>query len=231
TTLFAQGLLAIAPGTGEWVAPSVPSGVSYGHLQMPRTVHDAIAERVAGLPYELRDLLATVAVAGRGIRTDLVSSVHGMSRLRAAALADALVERRLLAEEGGVYRCAHPMIAEVVRDGLTPAPARAASGDRTLARDRDPGRRPPRGGRRDRPAWRARGRAPPGLPLRARGQRGSGGTLRVRRRAVLAGRRLEPGAAGPRSGRGQPLHGGAAPARRLGRAAARLAPPADARAR
>src|SRR2546428_2408094 len=44
-----------------------------------------------------------------------------MSRLRAAALADALVERRLLAEEGGVYRCAHPMIAEVVRDGLTPA--------------------------------------------------------------------------------------------------------------
>jgi len=120
-TLFAQGLLAIAPGTGEWVAPSVPTGVSYGHLQMPRTVHDAIAERVAGLPYELRDLLATVAVAGRGIRTDLVSSVHGMSRLRAAALADALVERRLLAEEGGVYRCAHPMIAEVVRDGLTPA--------------------------------------------------------------------------------------------------------------
>src|SRR5207247_633355 len=60
-TLFAQGLLAIAPGTGEWVAPSVPTGVSYGHLQMPRTVHDAIAERVAGLPYELRDLLATVA--------------------------------------------------------------------------------------------------------------------------------------------------------------------------
>src|SRR3989442_7379453 len=120
-TLFAQGLLAIAPGTGEWVAPSVPTGVSYGHLQMPRTVHDAIAERVAGLPYELRDLLATVAVAGRGIRTDLLSHVHGMSRLRAAALADALVERRLLAEEGGVYRCAHPMIAEVVRDGLTPA--------------------------------------------------------------------------------------------------------------
>src|SRR2546428_13679287 len=44
-----------------------------------------------------------------------------MSRLRAAALADALVERRLLAEDGGVYRCAHPMIAEVARDGLTPA--------------------------------------------------------------------------------------------------------------
>src|SRR5207244_169123 len=118
---LARALRTHAHASVVAVAPGVPSGVSYGHLQMPRTVHDAIAERVAGLPYELRDLLATVAVAGRGIRTDLVSSVHGMSRLRAAALADALVERRLLAEEGGVYRCAHPMIAEVVRDGLTPA--------------------------------------------------------------------------------------------------------------
>src|SRR5256886_13305705 len=52
-------------------------------------------------------LLATVAVSGRGSRTELLSHVHGMSRLRAAALADALVERRLLLEEQGVYRCAH----------------------------------------------------------------------------------------------------------------------------
>src|SRR2546425_357486 len=36
-TLFAQGLLAIAPGTGEWVAPSVPSGVSYA-VHRPRVV-------------------------------------------------------------------------------------------------------------------------------------------------------------------------------------------------
>src|SRR5437867_1063511 len=120
-TLFARRLLAIKPATGEWVAVGATSAASDRWLEMPATVRSAVGERLAGLPYELRDLLAAVAVAGRGIRTDLLSHVHGMSRLRAAALADALVERHLLAEEAGVYRCAHPMIAEVVRDGLTPA--------------------------------------------------------------------------------------------------------------
>jgi hypothetical protein len=33
---------------------------------------------------------------------------------------DALAERRLLVEGGGAYRCLHPVIAHVVRDGLTP---------------------------------------------------------------------------------------------------------------
>lgn len=120
-TLFARGLLTADPETGAWFAPPVPESESYTVAPMPGSVHDAIAQRVAKLPYELRDLLATIAVAGRGSGTDLLSHVHGMSRLRAAALGDALVERRLLVEERGVYRCAHPVIADVVRDGLTPA--------------------------------------------------------------------------------------------------------------
>lgn len=49
----------------------------------------------------------------------MLSHVHGISRLHAAGVADALVDRRLVVEEGGVYRCAHPVIAHVVRDGLT----------------------------------------------------------------------------------------------------------------
>jgi hypothetical protein len=44
--------------------------------------------------------------------------MHGISRLRAAAACDALVERHLAVEEDGVYRCAHPIIARVVSDGL-----------------------------------------------------------------------------------------------------------------
>ena len=120
-TLFARGLLAADPETGAWMAPPVPEAESYKAAPMPGSVHDAIAQRVVKLPYELRDLLATIAVAGRGGGTDLLSHVHGMSRLRAAALGDALVERRLLVEEQGVYRCAHAVIAEVVRDALTPA--------------------------------------------------------------------------------------------------------------
>ncbi len=120
-TLFAEGLLTVEPNTGEWLAsPEVGSGDAQ-ELLMPRTVHSVIWERVASLPYELRDLLVAIAVAGRGVKTDLLSHVHAMSRLRAAALCDALVERRLLVQEAGVYRCAHPVIAEVVRESLTGA--------------------------------------------------------------------------------------------------------------
>jgi hypothetical protein len=84
-------------------------------------VRDAVRARCTGLPYEQRDLLAVVAVAGRGATTELLSLILGMSRLRLAALADSLVDRRLLVQEGGSYRCAHPVIHDVVRAGLTPA--------------------------------------------------------------------------------------------------------------
>ncbi len=47
--------------------------------------------------------------------------MHGISRLHAASLGDALVGRRLLVEEDNAYRCAHPMIARVVREGLSPS--------------------------------------------------------------------------------------------------------------
>src|SRR5437867_2136351 len=120
-TLFARRLLAIKPATGEWVAVGATSAASDRWLEMPATVRSAVGERLAGLPYELRDLLAAIAVAGRGIRSDLLSHMHGMSRLRAAALADALVERHLLAEADGAYRCAHPVITEVVSEQLTPS--------------------------------------------------------------------------------------------------------------
>ena len=90
---------------------------------MPATVHDTIAERVDRLPDPLRDLLATIAASGAGIRAEVLSHVHGISRLRAAALGDALVDRQLVVEAGGAYRCSHPVIARVVQDALT-APRR-----------------------------------------------------------------------------------------------------------
>jgi DNA-binding SARP family transcriptional activator len=116
-TLFTQGVLRRDEATGEWT--STQGGNGTGGLPMPPTVRDAIAERVAHLPEAHRELLATVAVTGAGCRTATLSHAHGISRLRAAALCDALVERMLLLERGGVYLCAHPVIAEVVREGLT----------------------------------------------------------------------------------------------------------------
>jgi predicted ATPase len=49
----------------------------------------------------------------------VLSHVHGISRLHAASLGDSLVDRHLAAEEAGAYRCVHPVIAHMVRDGLT----------------------------------------------------------------------------------------------------------------
>jgi DNA-binding SARP family transcriptional activator len=120
-TLFAQGLLDVDEATGEWVARRSGAASEKEPFPMPRTVSDAITERLAQLPYEQRDLLATAAVAGPGCDTALLSHVHGISRLHAAALADTLVERQLLVEDEGEYRCAHPVIAEVVRASLTPS--------------------------------------------------------------------------------------------------------------
>jgi DNA-binding SARP family transcriptional activator len=118
-TMFAQGLLAVDDTSGEWTAP--PGALADRGREFPvsQTVHDVIAERVERLPDQLGEVLITVAVAGFGCRPEVLSHVHGISRLHAAALGDALVDRRLLVEEGGAYRCAHPVISHVVRDSVT----------------------------------------------------------------------------------------------------------------
>jgi DNA-binding SARP family transcriptional activator len=117
-TMFAQGLLSMDEQTGEWtVAPAVLG--DRREYPVSRTVQDVIGERVDRLPEELRDILITIAVSGGGCAPDVLSHVHGISRLHAAAVGDALVDRRLVAEEGGAYRCIHPVIAHMVRDSLT----------------------------------------------------------------------------------------------------------------
>src|SRR6476661_861858 len=117
-TMFAQGLLSMDADTGEWTV--VPSEVGAGwEVPVSQTVQDVIAERVDRLSTELRDVLITMAVAGGGCRPDMLSHIHGISRLHAAAVGDSLVDRHLAIEEGGAYRCIHPVIAHLVRDGLT----------------------------------------------------------------------------------------------------------------
>jgi DNA-binding SARP family transcriptional activator len=120
-TLFTRDVLREDPASRAWVLPDAL--LSDGALEVPmsRSVHDAIAERVERLPELAHDVLVTVAVAEVGCDTELLSHVHGISRLHAAALGDALTGRRLLVEEGNAYRCAHPVIGRVVRDGLSPS--------------------------------------------------------------------------------------------------------------
>jgi DNA-binding SARP family transcriptional activator len=130
-TMFAQGLLAVDEESGEWTVSSGALGDHGRAFPVSETVHDVIAERVERLPEELRQVLITVALAGAGCRSEVLSHVHGISRLHAASIGDALMDRRLVVEDGGVYRCAHPVIAHVVRDGLSVS--RALELHRTLA--------------------------------------------------------------------------------------------------
>jgi DNA-binding SARP family transcriptional activator len=117
-TMFAQRLLAMDEHSGEWTV--VPSEVGSGReVPVSQTVQDVIAERVDRLSSELRDVLITIAVSGGGCRPDVLSHVHGISRLHAAAIGDSLVDRHVVVEEGGRYRCIHPAIAHLMRDGLT----------------------------------------------------------------------------------------------------------------
>jgi DNA-binding SARP family transcriptional activator len=118
-TMFAQGLLTVEEESGEWTAALDVVAEHGREFPLSQTVHDVIAERVDRLPEQLRDVLITIAVAGAACPADVLSHVHGISRLHAAAVGDALVDRRLVVEESGAYRCTHPVIAQVVREGLT----------------------------------------------------------------------------------------------------------------
>src|SRR5688500_16756132 len=116
-TLFAQDVLSIDPNTKSWIVS--PAAVGTDGFSYAPTVHEAIADRIECLPDELHAVLISVASAGRGCRAEVLSHLHGISRLHAAMLGDALVERHLVVEDDGGYRCAHPTIATVVRARLT----------------------------------------------------------------------------------------------------------------
>ncbi|MGH7631597.1 MAG: ATP-binding protein [Gemmatimonadales bacterium] len=133
-TLFAQGWLTVDASSGEWLVAPATDGSA--EIALAPTVHDAIAERIESLPPDLHDLLITIALAGGGCRPALLSHVHGISRLRAATMADALVERYLVAEQDGAYRCAHPVIARVVSHGLTTSRRREVHRTIALALER-----------------------------------------------------------------------------------------------
>jgi DNA-binding SARP family transcriptional activator len=113
-TLLAQGWLSVHPETGEWIVADRPEGEADVGTMSP-TVQEAIAQRLARLPDDLHAILMSIALSGPGCRTSVLSHIHGISRLRAATIGDALVERYLATEDGGLYRCAHSVIASVVR--------------------------------------------------------------------------------------------------------------------
>jgi DNA-binding SARP family transcriptional activator len=117
-TLFAQDVLSVDEANGAWIVREA-SLSRQSPAQLAPTIHETIMERIECLSPQLHEILVSVAVSGRGCSIDVLSHLHGISRLHAAAVGDALVERHLATEQGGRYHCAHPTIANVVRSGLT----------------------------------------------------------------------------------------------------------------
>ena len=118
--LFAEGLLGATPVSREWVLPATRASGGFARVDIPRSVRDAIAMRVSRLPDELRQLLASIAVAARPVGAEVLAHVHGSSRLRVAALAESLIERHLVEDQRG-YRMAHPLLGQAVRASLSAA--------------------------------------------------------------------------------------------------------------
>ena len=135
--MFDGALLSLATD-GAWrLSPALDNGAweAFAGVDDLSPVRTPIVDRIGRLPDDARDLLATIAVAD-GLRcdADVLSHVLGVSRLRAAALGEALLERALVTEEGGAYRCAHPVIARVVRANLSGAWRREVERAITLTR-------------------------------------------------------------------------------------------------
>jgi DNA-binding SARP family transcriptional activator len=118
-TLFSQRLLAVTPVSGEWTIPADISLDEFAALPMPRSVRDAIEERISLLEEDPQLMLATLAVAAHPVTLDVLAHVHGMSRLRIAGIVDDLIEGHLTAEADGGYRAAHTLLADVVRSTVT----------------------------------------------------------------------------------------------------------------
>lgn len=119
-TWLAEGWFSADPATGEWTLSD------RGDVEVPvgtvsPSVHEAIARRVARLPDDQQSLLMTIAAHDHGCSTDVLSHVHGMSRLRISSLCGALEQRFLVSESGERYTCAHPIITSVVLTSIGPA--------------------------------------------------------------------------------------------------------------
>jgi len=133
--LRARGLL-LDGVDGRWTASQALAEVADlgGPLDVPALTR-RIVDRVERLGDEMRSVLLTLAIAGDACDPAVLSAVHGVSRLRAAALGDLLVERGLAREADGRYRAANVLVASVVRGWASGALRREV--ERALTRTRE----------------------------------------------------------------------------------------------
>jgi DNA-binding SARP family transcriptional activator/tetratricopeptide (TPR) repeat protein len=93
-------------------------------VELPRSVRDFIAGRLARLGPTARRLVDVAAVIGREFEVELLQRAARLSRRRAAAGVEELVRRRIFASTGDRFEFDHDRIREVAAAQLLPAVAR-----------------------------------------------------------------------------------------------------------
>ncbi|MDP9867818.1 MULTISPECIES: AAA family ATPase [Streptosporangium] len=86
----------------------------------PGAVADTLRGRMAAMPASAPDVLSAAALLGRDAQLDVLLDVVGVPREEVLDVLDAAVQARLLTEHDLVYRFAHDIVGDVLRDGLAP---------------------------------------------------------------------------------------------------------------
>ncbi|HEX5148033.1 MAG TPA: AAA family ATPase [Candidatus Limnocylindrales bacterium] len=115
-------------GNPFFVEELLASGAEQHRDSLPQTLRDVLLTRVTSLSEEAQRVLGIAAVAGRRVRTDLLSEVAAMPETELeGALREALASQIILADSsmgGEAYRFRHALLAEAVYDDLLPSERR-----------------------------------------------------------------------------------------------------------
>ncbi|MDP9867941.1 MULTISPECIES: AAA family ATPase [Streptosporangium] len=88
--------------------------------EAPAAVADVLRGRLAAMPPGAADVLSAAALLGRDAQLDVLLDVVDGPRDEVLEVLDAAVQARLLTERDLVYRFAHDIVRDVLRDGLAP---------------------------------------------------------------------------------------------------------------
>ncbi len=125
--LLENGELRVDADSG-WSTRFDDSTTGYAELPLPRSVVDAVRERVARVGAAAARLLETASLSGPGSTLAELRGATALSDWEALDAIEHAIDARVLERAGDGYRFAHDLIAQAVRHALSPERARLIHG-------------------------------------------------------------------------------------------------------